>query len=181
MSTQTPKRLLARRSAAPKADLRTRHLGLVTKRNSRPIFRVLEVPHRKQRYETVGDWVPGKPTEIRVSKMRDERYEFLVALHEMIEYELCKMSGVTDKEVVAFDVSFEAERRRNIHPADAEPGNDPRAPYRKEHEFATSVEMMVARRLGVRWSDYEKTLLALGPKPRRILLKPLAGRRTKVQ
>jgi hypothetical protein len=138
---------------------------------------VSQVPHRKQRYETVGDWIPGKPAEIRVSKMKDQRYVFLVALHEMIEYELCRMNGISDKEVVAFDVNFEAERRRNMHPIEAEPGNDPRAPYRNEHEFATMVEMMVAHKLGVSWSDYGKTILALGPRPKKMVVRPLAKRR----
>ena len=143
----------------------------------KPVFRISQVPHHKQRYETVGDWIPGIPAEIRVSKMKDQRYVFLVALHEMIEYELCKMNRVSDREVVAFDVNFEAERRRNVHPIDAEPGNDPRAPYRNEHEFATMIEMMVARKLGVNWSDYEKTVLGLGPKPKRVTVRPVARRR----
>ncbi len=140
-------------------------------------FMISQVPHRKQRYETVGDWIPGTPAEIRVSSMKDQRYVFLVALHELIEYELCKMNGITDREVVAFDVNFEAERRQNLHPIEAEPGNDPRAPYREEHDFATMVEMMVAQKLGVKWSDYEKTLLKLGPKPKRVLVRPVSRRK----
>jgi len=104
--------------------------------------------------------------------MKDERYAFLVALHEMIEYELCKMHGITDREVVAFDVTFEAERRMNLHPVDAEPGDHPKAPYRNEHEFATMVEMMVAHKLGVSWSDYEKAVRSLGPKPKKMTVRP---------
>ena len=125
----------------------------------------------------MGDWIPGKPAQIRVSKMKDQRYVFLVALHEMIEYELCKMHGITDREVVAFDVNFEAERRLNLHPIDAEPGNHPKAPYRSEHEFATMIEMMVAQKLGVSWSDYEKTVLALGPKAKKMMVRPSLKRR----
>jgi hypothetical protein len=151
--------------------------NLVKRRDEKPIFTVSQVPHKKQRYETVGDWLPGTPAEIRVSKMKDQRYVFLVALHEMIEYELCKMHGITDREVVAFDVNFEAERGMNLHPIDAEPGDHPKAPYRDEHEFATMIEMMVAKKMGVSWSDYEKTVLALGPKPKRITVKPLERER----
>jgi hypothetical protein len=144
----------------------------VSRREAKPIFNIAQVPHKKQRYETVGDWIPGKPAEIRVSKMKDQRYVFLVALHEMIEYELCKMHGITDREVVAFDVNFEAERRMNLHPIDAEPGDHPKAPYRNEHEFATMIEMMVAQKLGVSWSDYEKTVLSLGPRSKKMLVRP---------
>ena len=149
---------------------------LARRKDIKPVFTISQVPHRKQRYETVGDWIPGKPAQIRVSRMKDQRYVFLVALHEMIEYELCKMHGITDREVVAFDVNFEAERRMNLHPLDAEPGNHPKAPYRSEHEFATMVEMMVAQKLGVSWSNYEKTILSLGPKPKKMTIRPQARR-----
>jgi len=166
-----------RPSAASLRDSRVlRPKRLVTRRDIKPVFMVSQVPHKKQRYETVGDWIPGRPAQIRVSKMKDQRYVFLVALHEMIEYELCKMHGITDREVVAFDVNFEAERRMNLHPLDAEPGNHPKAPYRNEHEFATMIEMMMAQKLGVSWSDYEKTVLSLGPKPKNMTVSPQARR-----
>ena len=151
-----------------------RSSNLVSRKDIKPVFTVAQVPHTKQRYETVGDWIPGRPAQIRVSKMKDERYVFLVALHEMIEYELCKMHGITDREVVAFDVNFEAERRMNLHPLDAEPGNHPKAPYRNEHEFATMIEMMVAHKLGVSWSAYEKAILSLGPRPKKVAVRQRA-------
>ena len=156
----------------PRSGRLLRPRGLVRHSDMKPVFMISQVPHRKQRYETVGDWIPGRPAQIRVSKMKDQRYVFLVALHEMIEYELCKMHGITDREVVAFDVNFEAERRLNLHPIDAEPGNHPKSPYRNEHEFATMVEMMVAHKLGVSWSDYEKTVLSLGPKSKKVMVRP---------
>lgn len=111
--------------------------------------------------------------------MNDERYVFLVALHEMIEYELCKMHGISDREVVRFDVNFEAERMSNLHPIDAEPGDHPKAPYRSEHEFATMIEMMVAKKLGVSWSTYTKEVLSLGPRPKRVLVRPQAKKRVR--
>lgn len=160
--------------AKPYSGTKNRGLGRGRLGARKAEFVITQVPHRRQRYSTVGDWIPGKPAEIRVSSMKDQRYVFLVALHEMIEYELCKMSGVTDKEVVDFDMAFEEERRVRLHPADAEPGDDPRAPYREEHGFATSVERMVAQRLGVDWSAYEKALMSLGRAPGRMLVRPLA-------
>jgi hypothetical protein len=133
---------------------------------------ICQVPHRKQRYETVGDWIPGDPVKIRVSRMKDERYVFLVALHEMIEYELCRMNGITDSKVVEFDTNFEKERGAHLHSVEAEPGDDPRAPYRDEHGFATMIERMVAQKMGVSWSAYESAVLSLSP-GRRIAIKPL--------
>ncbi|HYA56102.1 MAG TPA: hypothetical protein VED22_04810 [Nitrososphaerales archaeon] len=177
MSSRNPGAASLRLSAAFLRNSRVPRPGrLVAIKDIKPVFMISQVPHKKQRYETVGDWIPGRPAHIRVSRMKDQRYVFLVALHEMIEYELCKMHGITDREVVAFDVNFEAERRMNLHPLDAEPGNHPKAPYRNEHEFATMVEMMVAQKLGVSWSDYEKTVLSLGPKPKKITVRPRVSR-----
>lgn len=173
MRSMVPKRALA--GHGRRATLALRRPA--PKKALKVDFVISQVAHRKQRYETVGDWIPGTPTDIRVSKMKDQRYVFLVALHELIEYELCKKNGVTDKEVVTFDVNFEAERRRNIHPIEAEPGNDPRAPYRNEHDFASMIEMMVAQKLGVKWEAYEKALHSLAPKPRRIAARPLIRNR----
>jgi hypothetical protein len=178
MSSQALKRVPSRLSRTPRGSsgpLRPRWAA--RRRDLQPVFAIAQVPHRKQRYETVGDWIPGKPAQIRVSKMKDQRYVFLVALHEMIEYELCRMHGITDKEVVAFDVNFEAERSQNLHPVDAEPGDHPKSPYRNEHEFATMIEMMVAQKLGVSWTAYEKTILSLGPKSKKVLVRPQAKKR----
>src|SRR5215471_18654695 len=178
MSTQSLRRPTGRLAGlGSRSGLIMRPRNLVRRKEMKPVFNISQVPHKKQRYETVGDWIPGKPAEIRVSKMKDQRYVFLVALHEMIEYELCKKNGISDEEVVMFDVNFEAERRKNLHPFDAEPGNDPRAPYRNEHDFATSIEMIVAQKLGVKWSDYEKTVLSLGPRPRRMTVRPISRAR----
>jgi len=141
-------------------------------RKSKVNYVISQVPPRKQRYETVGDWIPGNPVKIRVSKMKDERYVFLVALHEMVEYELCRMNGIADSEVVEFDINFEKERRERLHSIDAEAGDDPRAPYRDEHGFASMIERMVAQKMGVSWSAYEKAILSLSP-GRRIAIKPL--------
>ncbi len=135
---------------------------------------VSQVPHRRQRYDTVGDWIPGEPVRIHVSKMKDERYVFLVALHELIEYELCRMNGITDREVAEFDTIFENERRARLHSLEAEPGNDPRAPYRDEHGFATMIERMVAQKMGVSWPAYERTIVSLSPFSR-AGIKPLIG------
>jgi hypothetical protein len=76
---------------------------------------------------------------ITVSRMPDERYEFLVGLHELIEAYLCKTRGISEASVTAFDTGVGA----NLD----EPGDDPRAPYHNEHVFATKVERMMAAEL----------------------------------
>ena len=118
------------------------------------------VPHSQQRYPTVGDWVParGHLRHVRVSEMGNEDYHFLVALHELIEGWLCTRKGITDEAVSAFDEAFEAARQ----PGNTdEPGDDPRAPYRDEHQFATIVERLVAHKMGIDWDAYDRTVVEL--------------------
>ena len=146
-------------------------------------------PHAEQRYPTSGDWGAGYATKPRatysetgdclivtVSEMGDWRIEALVAVHELIEALLCKSDGVSEKAVCDFDVEFEAARDEAVGhredvtwfgfrgrpvDADAEPGDDPDAPYARQHTFATAVERMLCAALGVKWNDYEVTEAAL--------------------
>jgi hypothetical protein len=112
------------------------------------------IDHSKQRYPTVGDWQIGKAgnLHITVSKMSDQRYEFLVAAHEMIEAYLAIHAGVSPKAVDRFDKAYEANRKPGD---DSEPGDDPRAPYHKQHVFAEKVERLLAAELGVDWQAYD--------------------------
>jgi hypothetical protein len=109
-------------------------------------------------YETIGNWKihPNGDMEIIVSRMENADSEFWVAIHEAIEAWLCQKRGITDEKVTAHDKMFEAERAQGLHGEDDEPGDDPRAPYRKEHEFATLIEMLGVRECGILWKDHCK-------------------------
>jgi len=118
------------------------------------------IPHDQQRYPTCGDWffdADGNLT-IRVSRMSDWRHEALVAVHELVEVLLCKQRGISQSEVDAFDKQFEANRPEGN---EDEPGDDPDAPYRKEHFFATNLEALLSAELDVEWPTYEKEVQSL--------------------
>lgn len=128
------------------------------------------VPHHTQKYDTCGDWRSGQaygmPVEyIRVSKLDNPDYEFLVALHELIEWYLCRRAGVSQAKVDAFDLKFEAERRAGKHGPDAEPGDDARAPYHWMHQVASLYEQRMAAVLGVDWKKYEAAIETLPEHP----------------
>jgi hypothetical protein len=119
------------------------------------------IPHREQRYDTVGDWWLDEAgdLQIRVSDMSRgstgrRRMESLVAVHELIEALLCQFRGIADEDVTAFDTAFVPS------PENAEPGDDPLAPYREEHFFATTIERLLSTELRVDWLDYENALAA---------------------
>lgn len=121
------------------------------------------IPHHMQRYPTVGDWfVDDTGTlQIKVSDMGNKDYEHLVALHELVEVLLCQKRGITTEEVDQFDKQFEKDREAGLHTDDEEAGDDPKAPYRKEHFFATNIEALMSAELGVDWKEYEQTVMNL--------------------
>lgn len=118
------------------------------------------IPHSEQRYPTCGDWYYDEngDLQIRVSIMEDARYEFLVALHELVEVKLCEWTGVSQKAVDAFDMEYEKNRAADD---DSEPGDSPYAPYRLQHCLAIGVERVVAAVLQIDWQAYEKAITAL--------------------
>ncbi len=121
---------------------------------------VKTIPHDKQAYPTVGDWrfTPEGDLSIFISDMNNWKYELLVAVHEIIEVALCKDRGITTEVVDSFDIEFEKSRQNGNTD---EPGDDPDAPYRKEHFFATSIERLVAGELNVDWDIYDKVVSGL--------------------
>lgn len=115
------------------------------------------IPHKKQRYPTVGDWYYDQRgvLHIKVSKLSNWKREALIAAHELMEALLCKEAGITQEQVDKFDMEFERKRKRGDT---AEPGDSLRAPYFFQHRFASKVESQLAKELGVSWEAYEKEL-----------------------
>lgn len=132
--------------------------------------RILTIPHKKQRYETVGDWivVGGKLKEIRVSDMKNEDYAFFIGAHEFIESHLCLAAGISQKEVDNFDKEYENSRERGITARcgckptkKSEPGDDRHCPYGKYHRLATKIEKMLVKARGLTWKKYDETVVNL--------------------
>jgi hypothetical protein len=118
------------------------------------------IPHAQQSYPTVGDWRrgPDGTLKINVSSEIGRKYALLVALHELIEVTLCEDRGITCEMVDTFDKKFEEHRHPDNY---SEPGDDPAAPYRNEHFFATNIERQMAHEMQVDWADYEAAIDAL--------------------
>jgi hypothetical protein len=112
------------------------------------------LPHEEQRYPTAGDWWVDEvgTWQIRVSELGNEKMEFLIGIHELVEMSLCLCDGISQEAVDAFDKFYEGE---------GEPGDDINAPYWKQHQLATSVERSIAQWLQVDWDEYDKLVQAL--------------------
>ena len=111
------------------------------------------IPHSEQRYDTLGDYWedPDGTWQFRVSDMGDWRYNFSVLLHEFIEYALIKHKGITEAEVLKFDLEVEALGLE--HPYFDDPGFDPLAPYHDQHVYADAMERLIAPHLGMQFED----------------------------
>lgn len=122
------------------------------------------IPHENHRYTTVGDWFYDSDgtLQIKVSSLSDWRYEALVAVHELVEVMLCKQDGVGTEVVDQFDKKFEEDRQEGN---EDEAGDDPNAPYVKQHCIATGIERILAAQIGVNWKPYEKELCDLPEVP----------------
>lgn len=114
------------------------------------------IKQSEQRYETLGDWWDDENgvTQIRVTNLVNSDSEFLVCLHELIEQYLCKKRGISEESVSDHDKIFEKERAEGKWNEYAEPGDDPRAPYRKEHFTAENIERLVAGELNINWKEH---------------------------
>ena len=109
------------------------------------------IPHSKQRYETSGDyWIDRRGTiQIRISKSKNWRHEALLLIYELTEMLLCIDRRVSFKAIDRFDMNFKG---------DGEPGDDPKAPYYRQHQFATRIERLLAKALRVNWRAYDAGL-----------------------
>lgn len=108
------------------------------------------IPHRNQRLEDVGDWqIKGNDIAIKISETKNFKYNSLLAIHELVEVILCKDRNISTKEVDMWDIENELR------------GDDPKAPYHKEHKFATKIEKLLAQELGVNWKTYDDKVMSL--------------------
>jgi len=107
------------------------------------------IPHASQRYDTVGDyWVdPDGTWQVRISALPDWRAEMCIALHELIEKALCVKAGIRDVDIDEFDQEF-------LNLNGEEPGDDPRAPYYRQHQVAVAMEHFIASQLDLSWREY---------------------------
>ena len=110
------------------------------------------IPHQQQRYDTAGDWqldVEKDTLVINISFLGDWKMEACLGIHELIEAIRCMADRVDQNLVDQWDLNFKGK---------GEPGDDPAAPYHRQHVQASIVERTLARQLGVDWQKYEQKL-----------------------
>ena len=123
------------------------------------LLKIELILHGEQRYETAGDWQIDADGAICI-KVSDTGYRMdalLVGIHEAVEAILCDAHNVLESDVDAFDIEF-----CKTHDLEKEePGEDPKAPYRREHAAADVVERIVALQADENWGEYSDRIDAL--------------------
>lgn len=122
------------------------------------------VPPSEMRPEVDGvdwHWDEKGNLQVRVAPMSDWRRETLLAIHETVEAIMCKHNGVSQQSVDDFDQEYD-----KTHPTDCNAGDDPAAPYKREHCLATAIERILCAELDVDWQSYDDELVKSYPGPR---------------
>lgn len=131
-------------------------------------IRIRSVPPHFIRAEQCGDWnYDSESIQVFVRNDIPPDSQFAVAIHEAVEAWRCRRDRITDDAVVEFDQQYEQERKEGKHKEDDEPGDDPRAPYREQHQAATHVEMAVCAGLGITWKEHSLSVLESEAVPRK--------------
>jgi hypothetical protein len=113
---------------------------------------------KAMRYITLGDYYDKDDIyRIDIVKQIDDRYNLLILFHEIVEAILCEYRGIKEKDIMNFDLEWN-KRLLKGEILEDEPGNQPGAPYYKEHRTAENFERLLAMELGCDWSKYEKEL-----------------------
>lgn len=110
---------------------------------------------KDHRYRSIDDWdnpsetLDGLIFSTQTADMGNMDYNFLVLMHALVEQYLCHKHKITDEQVTGFDMA---------HPEMDDPGEDPKAPYHKQHQIANDIESTLSVALGVKWFDYETAI-----------------------
>jgi len=114
------------------------------------------IPHEQQRYNTCGDYFYDDlgTLQVRISEQGNEFFNKLIMVHELIEEALTKQRGLTEHEIMDFDLYFEKRRDLGLVDKDAQAGFDKNAPYLKEHTISDAVERLMCASAGISYDEY---------------------------
>ena len=109
---------------------------------------IKSIPHKEMPFPDcgeggIGDWRDDEKgvTQIRVSKVGVDIYEKLIAIHELVENTLIKLTGIDPEWYDAYCTENKIDCATD-------------GPIAKQHETAEICERIVAQAAGVNWEDY---------------------------
>ncbi len=109
-------------------------------------IKIKTISPKKLTYNRVGDWHwEDDRLLISVANMKDFRHEWILGIHEIVEAFLCKIAGITEEEIDAFDQKHEGKFI-------------PGGPGYFQHMLATAIEMVVTSYGQINWQSYEEEI-----------------------
>lgn len=118
------------------------------------------IPPEEQRYDTAGDyWETDTEIHFRISKQKIEQSEVAILLHEITEFFLTKQHGITEPEIMAYDLAWDEKLNKGETIAD-EPGSEPGCIYADEHNIALIIERIFCMAAGINWNEHDDQLIS---------------------
>jgi hypothetical protein len=115
-----------------------------------------------QRYETLGDYyIKDGIRTFAITKTGNDLYDDLIFIHEFVEEVLTRNKGITEEQILAFDLQFEEKIKNGEVGEDEEPGEQIDSPYRQEHVIAELIERLIINHLNIDFNTYNNNLLKL--------------------
>jgi hypothetical protein len=115
-----------------------------------------------QRYETLGDYYMEDGIRVfSITKTGNQLYDDLIFIHEFIEEVLTRNNGITEEEILKYDLEFEERIKRGEVDPNAEPGEQFDSPYKVQHSVAESVERIMLNHLGEDFIKYNETIMKI--------------------
>lgn len=118
---------------------------------------VIETIPKDPKFTSMWEWMANGDLSIKVSES-NAKYEFLSALHSLVEGMLCNMKGINTSDVDEFNTKFELMRSEfPLLVGEAESGDNDAAPHHHEHQMASRIEHWLSDSTGVDWEEYRKS------------------------
>ncbi len=123
---------------------------------------IKSVHKESQRYETLGDYYfeDGVRTFV-ITKTGNPLWDDLIFIHEFIEEVLTRNQGITEPQILEYDLEFERRLENGEVNKDAEPGEQSDCPYKVQHSVAESVERIMLNHLGISFGEYNETIMKI--------------------
>jgi hypothetical protein len=90
---------------------------------------------------------------VEIQELNDEDYEFLLAIHCLVENKLIEKRKINKSDIDEFEKSYYSNMK--ISGLQDDPGDDPSSPYHNEHLFATFIEMQIAKEMNISWKSFK--------------------------
>lgn len=108
-------------------------------------------------YDAFSRRVRPQSLTIRVANELPREEQMALAIHELVEAVLCEQFGIKTEDVDKFDLQHLDDEKNPAFNS----GDHHASPYYAPHQFATSVERMIAALMNVDWNAYDERLSAL--------------------